>query len=284
MKCNSLNHRLFLRTGDSVGAAVQKPVLRIWIALFLFGASLELLTPQSFQDSIYVLRADQLPLGDEVKSSGKRLLSQPYGFTHIKNESSHNHGTVHVAVHGLKSEGYEWVGPIVKLSEAYKYVFFYRYNWEDCPDSAAERLAVTLPGLVSRCEGAEKLVIFGHSYGGLVVTFSASKLHFNIPVEIHTIAAPLGGYSRLFKTCDLKTSSDGRVDFPAWDTNITHIQWRTQHRLDNAFKRFRYDPQETTLRDSDFFRLPATMDSHRLGHNWSITWVIDEYLDLPHRP
>ena len=54
-------------------------------------------------------------------------------------------------------------------------------------------------------EGVEKIVVFGHSYGGVVVTGLASKLHFNIPIEIHSIASPLRGYSSLQKRFEIQT-------------------------------------------------------------------------------
>jgi hypothetical protein len=29
--------------------------------------------------------------------------------------------------------------------------------------------------------------------------------------------------------------------------------------------------------------LPPTMNGHRLGHNWSVSWVVDSYLGKAHR-
>lgn len=249
--------------------------LLVW---FSFGP----VASEAFPDTVWVLQGDLLPLGDQVKASGQKLVSQPHGFTRISTESSYDSTIAHVAVHGFESEGYEWVGPLLRISEVYKYTFFYRYDWEDCPKEAARTLATRIVELMNDSPGVEKLVLFGHSYGGLVVTYCGSLLHLNIPVEVHTIASPLSGYSRLFTECGVEQDRDGRVIFPPWEDNITHSQWRTRHRLDNAFKRFREDPQESNLKDSNVFRLPGTMDGHRLGHNWSVTWVIDEYLGIPH--
>lgn len=234
--------------------------------------------------AVSTLHVKDLPVGEQVKASGQKLISQPHGFTRITADTSIIRTVMHVAVHGFESEGYEWVVSLTNLAQVYDHTYFYRYDWETCPDSAAELLTSSIDSLIGLSAGVEKLVLFGHSYGGLVVTFCASLLHLNIPIEVHSIAAPLRGYSRLFKSCVLSTGSDGEVVFPPWEKSVSHFQWRTQHLLDNAFRRFKFDPQEVLLPASGVTRLPATIDGHRLGHNWSVTWVIDEYLGIPQKP
>lgn len=240
--------------------------------------------PAVAADSLSVLYVEQLPTGEQVKASGKLLISQPAGFTRIHHDSSYDMRTVILGVHGWKSEGYEWVAPITKLSEHYRHTYFYRYKWETCPDSAAAELATAVTQLIGKAPGVNSVVLFGHSYGGLLVTFLASKLHLNIPMEIHTIASPLKGYANLYKRCELDKQRDGVLRFPAWEANVSHFQWRTQHRLDGAFRRMKQDPQAVDLDGSDVTLLPQSMNGRRLGHNWSITWVIDEYLRIPHVP
>lgn len=246
--------------------------------------SVILIQAQEKEVAVSVLKVEDLPAGEQVKASGQKLIAQPYGFTRITTDTSLVQTVLHVAVHGFESEGYEWVASLVKLAQVYDYTYFYRYDWQTCPDSAAALLSASIDSIVGLSPGTEKVVLFGHSYGGLVVTFCAALLHLNIPVEVHSIAAPLRGYSRLFKSCSLSTGADGEVLFPPWEKGVSHFQWRTQHLLDNAFRRFKFDPQEVLLPNSKVTRLPATMDRHRLGHNWSITWVIDEYLGIPHNP
>jgi len=40
----------------------------------------------------------------------------------------------------------------------------------------------------------EKLIIFAHSAGGVIASFSANKLIFEGVLEVHTLASPLNGY------------------------------------------------------------------------------------------
>ena len=79
----------------------------------------------------------------------------------------------------------------------------------------------------SNFQNADTLVIFGHSYGGLIATFLASKLHLNIPIYINTIASPLTGYKKLSNECGLKVDRDHNIIYPLWDKNIIFPQWRT---------------------------------------------------------
>ena len=62
---------------------------------------------------------------------------------------------------------------------------------------------------------------------------------------------------------------------------VTLHQWRTIHTLDGAFKSLDKDPQnlEEVINKTPFkgsiTRLPKLYKGHRLGHNWSISWVVD---------
>mgnify|MGYP001229943508 CR=1 FL=1 len=235
------------------------------------------------QDFSSIIYSKDLQIGEEVKVSGKKLMSQENGFTLISNDSSFNEETLIVAVHGWKSEGYEWIYGLKTLSSEYKHTYFYRYNWNVCPDSVAIDFFDELTTIIGLSEGIERIVVFGHSYGGVVVTDLASKLHFNIPIEIHSIASPLRGYSSLVKRCEIGTNRDGSLNFKPWEKNITHFQWRTQHKLDGIFRKMKEDPQQVNLFNSNVTLLPESMNGRRLGHNWSITWVVDEFLRIPHK-
>ncbi len=235
-------------------------------------------------DSASVLQTGELLLGDEVKASGQKLMTQSAGFTRIHDDSAYELRTVVIGVHGTKSQGYEWVESVKKLAREYRHTYFYRYDWDVCPDSSAQRLSRDLVTLTGQVPGANRIILFGHSFGGLVVSFLSGQVHINIPVQIHTVASPLKGYASLNKRCELNKRRDGSLKFPPWDENISHFQWRTHHKLDNAFNRMKQDPQDVNLYDSEVTLLPETMNGRRLGHNWSITWVIDEYLRIPHKP
>ena len=257
-----------------------RPV-KAFIFFITFGA---ILFAVPAADSAIVIQTEELLLGNEVKASGQKLMAQSGGFTRIHDDSSYELRTVVIGIHGTKSQGYEWVGPLKNLAREYKHTYFYRYNWDVCPDSSALQLSKDLIDITGQIPGVDRIVLFGHSSGGLVVTYLASLMHINIPVEIHTIASPLKGYARLNKRCELPKLRDGVLSFPQWEENVAHFQWRTQHMLDNAFNRLKQDPQDVNLYNSEVTLLPDTMNGRRLGHNWSITWVIDEHLRIPHKP
>ena len=227
--------------------------------------------------STFLITSD-LPAGNYVKESGKKLINQPYGFTKIIADSAQINDTFIIVVHGYDSRGYEWVTSLNHLAEKYNNTYFYRYDWDICPDILSHNLADSLATLIPNKSNITKIIIFGHSYGGLVVTYLASNLDFKIPIEIHAIAAPLVGYPRIMDKCDLQYNTNNILAYPSWGNNISHWQWRTQKHQDGAFRDFDYDPQDINFNNGKIILLPETMNSQRLGHNWSITWVINNYL------
>ena len=132
----------------------------------------------------------QYKLSDEkglyllVKESGKKLINQTFGFTKIIADSAQINETIIIAVHGYESEGYEWVSSLNNLAEEYSNTYFYRYDWDICPDSLGYNLADSIVALIQDVSQLNKIIIFGHSYGGLVVTYLASNLDFIIPIEM----------------------------------------------------------------------------------------------------
>ena len=53
-------------------------------------------------------------------------------------------------------------------------------------------------------------------------------------------------------------------------------EWRTIKNLDGAFKNLKEDPQNVEIFGSIVTRLPETCKKNKLGHNWSISWVVDK--------
>lgn len=219
-----------------------------------------------------------LPAGESVKQSGKKLINQPYGFTQIIGDSAKIDDTLIIAVHGYESRGYEWVTALNRLAEKFNNTYFYRYDWNICPDILGQNLADSLVILIHSKPNFNKIIIFGHSYGGLVVTYLASNLNLNTPIEINTIAAPLAGYPRIMDNCDLDYDKNDKLFYPLWKDYISFTQWRTQKQQDGAFRDLDYDPQNIKFDNDKIILLPETMNGQRLGHNWSITWVINNYL------
>ncbi len=232
----------------------------------------------NLKDNNTFLLTSDLPAGKHTKESGKKLINQPFGFTKIIADSAQINDILIITVHGYDSRGYEWITSLNRLAENFNNTYFYRYDWEICPDSLGRDLADSLITLIQSKTYLNKIIIFGHSFGGLVVTYLASNLDQKIPIEIHTIAAPLAGYSKIMDKCDLKYNDNNKLVYPSWETNITHQQWRTQKQQDGAFRDIDYDPQNINFDNSKIFLLPDTMNGQRLGHNWSVTWVINNYL------
>ncbi|MCF7797861.1 MAG: alpha/beta hydrolase [Lentisphaeria bacterium] len=240
--------------------------------------------PQSPDWHFSQLWINDLPLGAEIKQSGETLINQPEGFVRILDGQDLPMNQLIVGVHGYASEGYEWVAPMVNLARKNGLSYFYRWNWEECPETAGERLARGITYLYSLYPEVEEVVIFAHSYGGVIATQAAGSMSLPVSVVIHTVAAPLAGYPRLLENCELSYDESGKIMYPDFAANVFYFQWRTRKEQDGAFRTMNYDPQEIDLSGSNVTRLPASMDGHRLGHNWSVTWVVDAYLGIPHAP
>ncbi|MDP6339051.1 MAG: alpha/beta hydrolase [Candidatus Marinimicrobia bacterium] len=182
--------------------------------------------------------------------------------------------TVFIAVHGYGSRGYEWVYALRKMAESGFKTFYYRWNWTQCPGPASGKLQSAIDSLLSVENKIRHINMFGHSYGGVIVTNLADD-KFNATLDIHSLAAPLAGHTRLEKNCP---------EYPRF-THLTLInnlfQWRTVHKQDGAFKNMEVDPQVVEIGNSEVIQLPATFpDGKRLGHNRSITSVMDQYFGV----
>jgi len=220
--------------------------------------------------------------GTEITTAGQLLMDQPLGVVELHNGVHVNDSVLVMAVHGYDSRGYEWIMGLKNLANYYGSVFFYRYDWELCPDQLAANLAMELKK-IEKAGKYKKIVLFGHSYGGMVVTFAASELG-KLQADIHVIAAPLSGFPKLLDDCEqLNYDKDDRLVYPEWDNSVRLIQHRTVHAQDGAFRELASDPQDMDLPFFKTFELPPTMDGHRLGHNWSVTWVLDKHVGRPHR-
>ena len=207
---------------------------------------------------------------DDAKATGKMIQEKSMGLHRVQAGQS-KPDTVFIAVHGYGSEGYEWVYALRKMAESGNITYYYRWDWSQCPEPASRMLNSVIDSLISDETGIKHINIFGHSYGGVIVTGLADD-YFNLSMDIHSIAAPLAGYTRLEKNCP---------DYPRFDNLILTnnlYQWRTVHKQDGAFKDLNINPQVIDIDNSKIIQLPAVFpDGKRLGHNWSITWVMDQY-------
>ena len=208
----------------------------------------------------------------DVFDSGKRLMSLPYGL-HTLEENNTMEKTLIIGVHGSNSRGYEWIYPLSSLDNSDKLVAFFRWDDSSCPGPGIQSLSQNLSDLLVEKPNIKKIILLGHSYGGILVTSFMQNWKGKLPLEIHAIAAPLKGMGPVSSMCGYEPPR-------ATQGNTSLHQWRTIKELDGAFKDLDYDPQETMILNSKITRLPETYKGNKLGHNWSISWVADELLGL----
>ena len=201
------------------------------------------------------------------KKSGERLATLDLGLNPLERFNGKERVLL-ISVHGSRSEGYEWIYPLQTLDTENSATFFYRWDDRKCFSSSAKKLIFHLKKAVGSLPDLERLVIVGHSYGGVLVASLVEGWNHSLSTEIHSVAGPIGAsFSR--DSCDF-------VPPKFIPDNVVFYQWKTQHHLDAAFKRLKNDPQNLYLEDSQVTRLPETYRGRRLGHNWSISWVADE--------
>ena len=211
-----------------------------------------------------------LQLGDRIYSSGKYLIDREYGLHPIVS-SKDKIDTVFIAVHGYRSRGYEWVYALKKMKASKNKTYFYRWDWSKCPDVASSALYSDIQKLLSSNPQIKHINIFGHSYGGNIVTGIKDKPDLG-SIDIHSVAGALMPIKRHKKRCPTFNG------FEDTKSLYDHFQWRTVKEQDGAFKNMDIDPQLVNIEGSTVINLPPNFeDGKRLGHNWSLKWVFDQY-------
>ena len=215
-----------------------------------------------------VASLNNFSIDDDVFESGKSLISLSYGL-HDLEQATSDQQTLLIGVHGSNSRGYEWVYPLAALNKEANLVSFFRWNDDACPGPSITSLYTFIDAKFDENPNLERVVLLGHSYGGLLVAAFIDKWDKEIPLEAHSIAAPLKGMGALNNICDYQIPVSISPD-------ISFYEWRTIKELDGAFRDLDFDPQEVKIENSRVTRLPETYKGNKLGHNWSISWVADE--------
>ena len=209
------------------------------------------------------------PENDYIKS-GQRLMSLEYGLSPLEVMNKKEKVAV-IGVHGVRSEGYEWVYPLTKLDGNDRLTLFYRWDDESCFLPSALKLNQEILLLLEKNSTIKKIVLLGHSYGGILLTWFIENWTSNTPIEIHTIASPLAGLDSISNSCNY-------VPPKKRNKNVKSVQWKTIKTLDNAFKDLSYDPQLINFKGHEVRNLPDKYKGKRLGHNWSVSYVADEII------
>jgi len=213
------------------------------------------------------LTLEQLEGGDAAKASGERLMALAPGLHRLDTTTPAPTSAV-IGVHGYESKGYEWAYPLRATGDGSTRVYFYRYDWAQCPAEVAKGLGEAVERLLEEEVELNSVRILSHSYGGVVATMLASSYAGRVPLTVDVVASPLAGVREMEARCGY-----GGAVAPAEGVELR--QWRTIHALDNALGGIEPDPQVVEL-PGEVTRLPETYQGHRLGHNWSISWVVDE--------
>jgi hypothetical protein len=209
------------------------------------------------------------PENDYIKS-GQRLMSLEHGLSLLEVKNNREKVAV-IGVHGGRSEGYEWIYPLTKLDQNDRLTLFYRWDDRSCFLASALQLNQEILSLLEENSTIEKVVLLGHSYGGILLTWFIENWKSNTPIEIHTIASPLAGLNSITSSCNY-------VPPKQKSKNVKSVQWRTIKTLDNAFKNLSFDPQLINFKGHEVRNLPDKYKGKRLGHNWSLSYVADEII------
>ena len=213
---------------------------------------------------------DFFSLEGDVFLLGEYLTDLSFGLHDIEISSSAE-STLLIGIHGSNSEGYEWVYPLKTLNNDTNVVSFFRWDDGSCPDPSIDTLLSSIKTRLDQSPNLNKVVLIGHSYGGLLVTILSEVWDIDVPLHIHSVAGPLKGMGILSSLCNYQPPS-------SLGTGISLHQWRTIQEIDGAFNDLDYDPQVVNIKNSSVTRLPKTYKGNKLGHNWSISWVADEII------
>ena len=202
-----------------------------------------------------------------VMESGAKLMSLPLGLHQLETHDDSSTGLL-VGVHGYMSRGYEWVYPLQTIDNDETTAMFFRWDFSKCPHSSAKLLVESLTDFLDKQVEVDQITIVGHSLGGVLVSTMVSEWKIKLPTDFHVVAAPLGGENPRLKEC-------GDVLPERILPTVRFFQWRTQHKLDGAYKDLKVDPQVVSIDGSLAISLPDTYRERRLGHNWAVSYVAD---------
>ena len=268
-----MQYEVAMKTRKSQLQRASWQLLRALVILVLSGSFTGCQTPVGPPPTL-----DELKTGDELKASGQRLIQIPLGVHRLTPEKLTSTKAI-LAVHGHKSRGFEWVSSLHQFAETGAHVYWLRWDWNQCPKGGANNLEEAIQDIQTLHPGLKELEIFGHSYGGVIATLVAQTVATSFPMQVHAIASPLAGMGKLNTLCP-PTGINKR----AMQKQVSFTQWRTQHKLDGAFKDEATDPQRVTLPGAKMIDLPDTFNGRRLGHNWSVSYSVTQWLKTQKEP
>ena len=222
------------------------------------------------------LSVNELSLDKKIYN--EYLIDNPNGLHKLSGLNVRDSTLGIILVHGYypkkwDTKGFEWVTPIFMLSEATIPLWFFRYDWNECPNNSADFLDSQIENLILNNPGLDSLWILGHSFGGIVSSLFSEQWDQNFPLTVHTIATPLATNRFEDSHCSFKGKKTYEIN-----ENITYTQWKTVKNQDGAFKHLEFDPQNVLIKGGKVITLPETWKNTRLGHNKSIQWVCEKVI------
>ena len=204
------------------------------------------------------------------------LINRPNGIHDLTGYTPKDSSIGIVLVHGFyppawPTKGFEWAEALKNMTETQYPIWWFRHEWNDCPEQNSKILDLALDSLKNSIESLELLYVIGHSNGGLIVADLAERWDSDFNISAHSIASGLNHYTDRLKSCEVQ----GKEEY-VFGKNVDYTQWRTSKDVDGIFKNFDYDPQEVKLKNGNFVILPKEWNGKRLGHNLSIQIVMEE--------
>ena len=212
---------------------------------------------------------EQLKSTQDVFDAGLKLMAMPNGLHDLEGKDD-NQKTLFISVHGNSSRGYEWIYPLQVINTDINLTTFFRWDDSSCVNPSVNSLDDLIQDKLRNNKNIQKIILFGHSYGGLLVASFMEQWTGELPLEVHTIAAPLKGLGSLSVVCNYRAPEQV-------PKKSSLFEWRTIHKLDGAFQDLNYDPQNVEIIGSNITRLPEKYKNNKLGHNWSIRWLADNF-------
>ena len=228
--------------------------------------------PNSFKD----LDASKIII--EKSKYDEYLINRPNGIHDLKGYTQKDSSIGIVLVHGFypnswPTKGFEWAEALKNMTVTQYPIWWFKNEWNDCPEQNSKILDIALDSLKSSIESLELFYVIGHSSGGLIVADLAERWDSDFNISVHSIASGLNLYQDRLKSCEVQ----GKEEY-VFGENVDYIHWRTVKEVDGIFKNFDYDPQEVTLKNGNFVLLPKEWNGKRLGHNLSIQLVTEELI------
>ena len=158
---------------------------------------------EEFKNKDKKVNLEQLKSTKDVFEAGLKLMAMPTGL-HDLEVNDDNQKTLFISVHGNSSRGYEWIYPLQIINNELNLITFFRWDDSSCVHPSVKLLDDLIQDKLNNNKNIQKVVLFGHSYGGLLTASFMEQWTGELPLEVHTIAAPLKGLGSLSFVCNYR--------------------------------------------------------------------------------